>query len=90
MTESNGQILRDALLEILDNQLRAFDPPETKETYNRLIAEGYSEEETRNFLAAAIGMEINEMMREMEPFDRERFVATLRELPDSLLTDDED
>lgn len=90
MTESTGQILRDALLEILDNQLRAFDPPETKETYNRLIAEGYSEEETRNFLAAAIGMEINEMMRKMEPFNHERFVATLRELPDSLLTDDED
>lgn len=89
MKASNGQILRDALLEILENQLRDFDPPETKETYDRLIAEGYSEKETRHFLAAAIGMEINEMMRDMEPFNRDRFVATLRELPDSLLEDDE-
>jgi len=90
MTEGNKQMLRDVLSEVLDNQLRAFDPPETRETYNRLVAEGYSDEQTRHFLAAAIWMEINVMMQEMKPFNRERFAATLRELPDSLLEGDKD
>ncbi|MDY0040888.1 MAG: hypothetical protein RBS57_11310 [Desulforhabdus sp.] len=84
MTQSNNEVLTNALLEILDNQLRAFDPPETKETYNRLVAEGYPEEQARILLATAIWMEINMMMKEMEPFNRKRFVATLLELPDSL------
>ena len=55
----NSQVLKEALLEIVDNQLRAVDPVETQETYDRLIVKGYSDLEVRDFLAAAIGIELN-------------------------------
>jgi len=73
--------LAQVLLQVVDNQLKALDPPETNETYTRLISEGYSRKQARNFLAAAVRMEINEMMKNLEPFNRERFVTILHELP---------
>lgn len=37
--ESNPQ-LRASFLEVVDNQLKANDPPETRQTLDRLIAQG--------------------------------------------------
>jgi len=82
MTENEDQLFREVTLEIVDNQLKSLDPPETKETYDRLMAEGYSREETRSLIAAAIGIEINEMMMKMEPFNLLRFIESLLALPD--------
>jgi hypothetical protein len=89
-TTEHSRLFREALLEIVNNQLRGFDPVETKETYDRLIGEGYSDTEVRGFLAAAVGIEVNEMMKAMEPFKRERFVGILRQLPDILQLEGED
>lgn len=88
MTDSDRQLFREALSEIVDNQMRSCDPPQTREAYDRLIADGYSKEEARALLAAAVGHEIQEMLKEMKPFDRKRFVQTLRGLPNSVATDE--
>jgi uncharacterized linocin/CFP29 family protein len=90
MIIDDSQAIKEVLLEIVDNQLRALDPCETKETYDRLVLEGYSDSEVRGFLAAAVEMELTEMMKSMEPFDHERFVGILRQLPDILWLDEED
>jgi hypothetical protein len=34
--------LQQAILEVVENQLRANDPPETRQTLDRLLASGYS------------------------------------------------
>jgi hypothetical protein len=34
--------LKSAILEVVDNQLKANDPPETRKTLKRLPTEGYS------------------------------------------------
>lgn len=47
--ESNPR-LKASFLEVVDNQLRANDPPETRQTLDRLIAEGISRE-TRRILS---------------------------------------
>ena len=39
--------LRDAILEVVENQLHDNDPPETRETFQRLLAETYTEEEAK-------------------------------------------
>jgi len=35
--------LKSSILEVVDNQLQANDPPETRQTFDRLISVGYSE-----------------------------------------------
>ncbi len=74
--------IREATLQILDNQLRDNDPPETKETYHRLLAEGFSRKKARDLLAAAILIEVYDMLTEMKPFNHERFNNMLNGLPE--------
>src|SRR6266567_3979216 len=37
--------LKAAILEVVENQIRASDPPETRQTFERLLAAGYSRKE---------------------------------------------
>jgi hypothetical protein len=48
MTRPNEK-LKAMVLEVVDNQLRDHTPPETRETYQRLLKEGFSDREARNF-----------------------------------------
>ncbi len=73
--------LKMAIAETVDNQLRDNNPPETRQTYDRLMTLGYSEEEARELIAAAVTNEIYEILKKQEPFDRVRFAATLKRLP---------
>ncbi|MEI2610118.1 MAG: hypothetical protein V9G20_15960 [Candidatus Promineifilaceae bacterium] len=45
-------ILKATTLEIVENQLRDNSPPETKVTYDRLLAKGYSDQEARELMGA--------------------------------------
>ncbi len=73
--------LRAAFLEVVDNQLRDNDPPETKETLNRLMAEGHSEEEAKELIAQVVVVEAYDIMKTKTTFNRERFVRNLKALP---------
>lgn len=73
--------LRAALLEVVENQLRGNDPPETKKTYERLLALGKSESEAKQLLSYAIFVEMIDMLKEHREFDRARFAAELDRLP---------
>lgn len=46
--------LKSAILEIVDNQLRANDPPETRQTFDLLISEGYSEKEANKLIGCVV------------------------------------
>jgi hypothetical protein len=73
--------LRAAFLEGVDNQLRDNNPPETKETLERLMAEGYSAENAKDLIAQAVAVEAYIVMKTQAPFNRERFVRNLKALP---------
>ena len=45
--EKTNPRLKAAFMEVVDNQIRDNDPPETRETLNRLISEGMSKEDAR-------------------------------------------
>ena len=49
--------VRKSFLEIVDNQLRANDPPQTKQTLDRLIREGYSENEARRLISCVVAVD---------------------------------
>jgi hypothetical protein len=73
--------LKSAILEVVDNQLQANDPPETRQTFDRLISEGYSEEEAKKLIGCVVTSEIFEVLKKWEPFNPERFAKALNELP---------
>ena len=59
MPKSN-EVLKGAVLEVVDNQLRDNTPPETRRTYQRLLKEGYNDQETRELIGVVVSSEIFE------------------------------
>lgn len=82
MTDSNRDMLRRQMLEVVENQLRDNSPPETRATLDRLIAEGHSSAEAKRLIACVVVAEMFQVMKERRPYDQDRFVAGLRGLPD--------
>lgn len=72
--------LKATLLEVVDNQLNDNDPPETRETLNRLIADGYSEEKAKERIASVLVMHIYDVMHDSKQFDSEKYKRDLSEL----------
>jgi hypothetical protein len=73
--------LRASFLQIVDNQLRANDPPETRETFNRLVAQGISEEDAKAYIAQAVCVETYDILKHKRPFNLQRYVKNLQLLP---------
>lgn len=70
-----------AILEAVDNQLRDLTPPETKETYDHLVASGISDKEARRLIAVALSSEMFQMLKYKKDYSPERYIASLRKLP---------
>lgn len=83
MEQQVNETLRRVIMDALDNQLESGDPPETRQTYDRLLGNGIDEKETRRLIACVIAVEIFDIMKEQKPFDQERFVKRLAGLPDT-------
>jgi len=73
--------LNAAILEAVDNQLRELNPPEAKETYDRLVATGISDMEARRLIAVALSSEIFQVLKEKKSYNPERYIESLRKLP---------
>ena len=73
--------LKSAILEVVENQLQANDLPETRQTFDRLISEGYSEEDSKKLIGLVVTSEIFDVLNKQEPFNPERDVRALNELP---------
>lgn len=73
--------LKAAILQVVDNQILANDPPETKQTLDRLISEGYSKKEAKELIGCVVSSEIFDIMKKQEVFNLEKFVNVLKKLP---------
>ena len=73
--------LRAAFLEVVENQLRDNDPPETRETYDRLVSEGISQENAKICIAQAVCVEVWDTLKNQRPFNLKRYVKNLKRLP---------
>lgn len=74
--------LKAAFLETVENQLADNDPPETKETLDRLIAEGISEDDSKLLIAQAVCVEVFDIMKHQKEFNLDRYLKNLKRLPD--------
>lgn len=75
-------VLKETILQVVENQLRDDDPPETRITFNRLISEGYSEKDAKKLIGCAITSEIFNVLKNKEEFDHQRYVKALKNLPE--------
>ena len=74
--------LNKAVLDVVENQIRQLNPPATKETFDRLILEGHDQHEARRLIGCVVASEIFDILKNMEPYDEDRYVRALRKLPD--------
>jgi hypothetical protein len=79
--QDQRELLRSAIFETIENQLKNNDPPEAKETLVRLMAEGYSEQDAKDLIGCIISREIFEILKHHKPFDLGRYLTGLRRLP---------
>jgi uncharacterized membrane-anchored protein YjiN (DUF445 family) len=80
MAKANPDLKRE-ILQVVNNQLERLDPPETKATYDRLVASGISNQEARRLIGCVISSEIFDVLKQQQPFDHARFVKALNRLP---------
>lgn len=69
-------------MDVVDNQIRNDDPPETRQTFNRLISQGISKEDAKIYIGQAVCVEIWDIMRNRKEFNKERFIRNLKRLPE--------
>jgi hypothetical protein len=74
-------ILKESILEVVNNQLKSGDPPETRQTFNRLIGEGISEESAKIYIGQAVAIEIFNVLKHGETFNLVRYRNNLSRLP---------
>ncbi len=78
--EEKNLRLKQLAMETVENQLADNDPPATSETYARLIAEGNSEREAKEKIAAVALTHIFYVMHNQMPFDEELYRKDLDDL----------
>ena len=76
----NDKTVRDAMLDTVLNQINTNDPPEARETYDRLIDAGASNSQALQLMAAALRVEMSRMLADAKPFDNERYSAALKKI----------
>jgi hypothetical protein len=72
---------RAAMLAAIETQIRSNDPPETRQTFERLLQEGYPLEEALKLLASALVEELFGVLKNESQYDHARYVANLQRLP---------
>lgn len=80
--EQGNPHMKAIILEVVENQMRDNDPPETRKTYDRLIREGHSDEDAKRLIGSVVASEIFDILKKKEEFNHERYVKALNNLPE--------
>lgn len=79
--ERSNPYLKELYMKVLENQLRDNDPPETGVTLNRLLAQGFSRDDAKEYIARAVCIEVWDVIKHKKEFNRARFIRNLEGLP---------
>lgn len=80
--ESEEAFAETKLIEAIENQIAADDPPAAKATCNKLTLVGYPRDEILQMMALVLAQEIRLMLDADRPFDRDGYELALRRLPE--------
>jgi len=81
MDKSNPR-LKESFLEVVENQIRDNDPPETRATLKRLISKGISEDNAKMYIAQAVCVEVWDTLANQRTFNQDRYLRNLKNLPE--------
>jgi hypothetical protein len=73
--------LRNEIFKIIENQIEANDPPETLKTFKKLKDQGLNDFEVKQLIGQCVAVEIYNVMKFKKPFDKERYIKNLNNLP---------
>jgi hypothetical protein len=76
-----NRVLNKTIMQVVENQLRDGNPPETKQTLDRLLKDGISESEAKRLIACVVTSEIFDVLKFKQPYNHDRFVKALHQLP---------
>jgi hypothetical protein len=65
--------LDEVIMEGVKEQIAIDNPPEVRETYDRLITDGHPEEGGFKMLAYVLSTEMPEMLKQSRVFDRQLY-----------------
>ena len=72
---------KSKIIEIVDNQIKINNPTCTKETLERLMNRGFSEEESKELIGKVLLEEMYDLLKTQVPFNEERYAKKLSMLP---------
>ena len=81
MEPNDSGRLRRAIVEVIHNQVRDNDPPETGRTVKRLRQQGFSEEETLKLVGCVVASEVFGILKENKTYNEKRYIEALNRLP---------
>jgi len=81
MEKTADQRLREAVLEVINHQIRDNDPPETKQAFIRLKEQGFSEQEALKLVGSVVVTEVFSVIKENRQYDKEKYISALNNLP---------
>jgi len=73
--------LREQIFQIIENQINNNDPPETAITFKRLKKEGFDDFTIKQLIGQCVAVEIFNVMKNKQPFDEQRYINNLKNLP---------
>ena len=76
-----NEILQEQIFEIIRNQIKDNDTPETKINYDRLKALGYNNFEINQLIGQCVALELFQVMKFKKPFNETRYINNLNNLP---------
>jgi hypothetical protein len=81
MPKPNRSLAREALFEVIENQIQNRSPRETKLTFDRLCGEGHSPKESMKLIGCVLASELSDMFQEQRVFDEKKYETALKNLP---------
>lgn len=79
--EADEQLVEEELMQAIENQLSAQQPPAVQAVFNKLTLVGHTRDEIVQMMAQVLAWQISEMIRVDGPFDMSAYEQALRALP---------
>lgn len=74
--------MREAIEKVVEIQINTLDPPETRETLDRLVGQGVKRDEALKMIGYVVGVEFFQAIGNEGGYDQVRFIKRLSELPE--------
>ncbi|MDF2546316.1 MAG: hypothetical protein K0R93_1214 [Anaerosolibacter sp.] len=86
----SNKILKSQMLQAVENQMKMNDPKCVNSTFQRLVAEGYTEQTAKEMIAAILVEQMDFILKENVKFNEKEYEERLNSLGRELVLDNDD